>query len=253
MGGGSYRVTLPQPVDPAIDFGDIALRLIAATAVGALIGLDREWRGKPVGIRTLALVALGSALVAVGTVHLTVLNNEPDAVSRVVQGVIQGVMAGIGFIGAGAILRHPDQGAVQNLTTAATVWVAAALGIACGLAAWEIVGIGAALTLIVLVVLNPLDHWIDARRKKSAMAIHTDLKPIFACVSSQNGLLLECPQRQKRAAFKRATMRPVPEMISMLPRTMSGPSSVGVISTGPSRTSSMAVLSPVGGSPVASK
>ena len=75
-------------------------------------------------------------------------------------------MAGIGFIGAGAILRHPDQGAVQNLTTAATVWVAAALGIACGLAAWEIVGIGAALTLVILVVLNPLDHWIDARRKK---------------------------------------------------------------------------------------
>jgi putative Mg2+ transporter-C (MgtC) family protein len=153
-------------VDPAVDFGDVALRLVAATAVGALIGLDREWRGKPVGIRTLALVALGSALVAVGTVHLTVLNNEPDAASRVVQGVIQGVMAGIGFIGAGAILRHPDQGAVQNLTTAATVWVAAALGIACGLAAWEIVGIGAALTLVILVVLNPLDHWIDARRTK---------------------------------------------------------------------------------------
>jgi putative Mg2+ transporter-C (MgtC) family protein len=159
-------VTLPAPVDPAVDFGDIALRLVAATAVGGLIGLDREWRGKPVGIRTLALVALGSALVAVSTVHLTVLKNEPDAVSRVVQGIIQGVMAGIGFIGAGAILRHPDDGYVQNLTTAATVWVAAALGIACGLAAWEIVGIGVVLTLIVLVVLNPLDHWVDAQRKK---------------------------------------------------------------------------------------
>ena len=161
-------MTLPAPVDPAVDFGDIALRLFAATAVGGLIGLDREWRGKPVGIRTLALVALGSALVAVSTVHLNVLDNEPDAVSRVVQGIIQGVMAGIGFIGAGAILRHPEERYVQNLTTAATVWVAAALGIACGLAAWEIVGIGAVLTLIVLVVLNPLDNWIEARRKKHA-------------------------------------------------------------------------------------
>jgi putative Mg2+ transporter-C (MgtC) family protein len=159
-------VTLPAPVDPAVDFGDIALRLFAATGVGALIGLDREWRGKPVGIRTLGLVALGSALVAVSTVHLNVLDNEPDAVSRVIQGIIQGVMAGIGFIGAGAILRHPEEGYVQNLTTAATVWVAAALGIACGLAAWEIVGIGAALTLVVLVVLNPLDNWIETRRKK---------------------------------------------------------------------------------------
>lgn len=156
----------PEALHPAIDFGDVALRLAASVGVGVLIGLDREWRGKPVGIRTLALVSLGAALVSLSTVHLTVLNNEPDAVSRVVQGIIQGVMAGIGFLGAGAILRHPDEGEVQNLTTAATVWVAAALGIACGLATWEIVGIGAALTILVLVALNPLDRWIDAQRAK---------------------------------------------------------------------------------------
>jgi putative Mg2+ transporter-C (MgtC) family protein len=160
-------MSLPAPIDPAVDFGDVALRLAMAVVVGALIGLDREWRGKPVGIRTMALVSLGSALVAVGTIHLTVLNGEPDAVSRVVQGIIQGVMAGIGFIGAGAILRHPAEGDVQNLTTAATVWVAAALGIACGLATWEIVGIGAALTLVVLVALNPLDRWISRRRESN--------------------------------------------------------------------------------------
>src|SRR5688572_10638353 len=100
---------MAPPIDPAIDFGDVALRLAMSVLIGALIGLDREWRGKPVGIRTLALVSLGAALVSVSTVHLTVLNNEPDAVSRVVQGIIQGVMAGIGFIGAGAILRHPEQ------------------------------------------------------------------------------------------------------------------------------------------------
>jgi putative Mg2+ transporter-C (MgtC) family protein len=159
-------MALPDPLHPAVDFGDVALRLAASVGVGVLIGLDREWRGKPVGIRTLALVSLGAALVSVATVHLAVLNNEPDAVSRVVQGIIQGVMAGIGFLGAGAILRHPAEGEVQNLTTAATVWVAAALGIACGLATWEIVGIGAALTIVVLVVLNPLDRWIDAQRAK---------------------------------------------------------------------------------------
>lgn len=158
---------MSPPIDPAIDFGDVALRLAMSVAIGALVGLDREWRGKPVGIRTLALVSLGAALVAVSTVHLTVLDNEPDAVSRVVQGIIQGVMAGIGFLGAGAILRHPEQGDVQNLTTAATVWVAAALGIACGLATWEIVWIGAGLTLVVLIVLNPLDRWIDRRRAEA--------------------------------------------------------------------------------------
>jgi putative Mg2+ transporter-C (MgtC) family protein len=169
-------MALSAPIDPAVDFGDVALRLAIAVVVGALIGLDREWRGKPVGIRTMALVSLGSALVAVGTIHLTVLNNEPDAVSRVVQGIIQGVMAGIGFIGAGAILRHPAEGDVQNLTTAATVWVAAALGIACGLATWEIVGIGAALTLVVLVALNPLDHWISRRRERLGKVEQDDAK-----------------------------------------------------------------------------
>jgi len=156
-------VTL-APLHPSVDFGDIALRLAAAVAVGVIIGIDREWRGKPMGIRTLALVSLGSALIPLATIHLTVLNNEPDAVSRVVQGVIQGVMTGIGFIGAGAVLRHPDEGEVQNLTTAATVWVTAALGIACGLATWEIVLIGVGLTLGVLVLLHPLDVWVDRRR-----------------------------------------------------------------------------------------
>ncbi|HYD86821.1 MAG TPA: MgtC/SapB family protein [Vitreimonas sp.] len=159
-------MALPQPIDPAVDLADIALRLAASVIVGVAIGIDREWRGKPVGIRTLALVSLGSALVSLATVHLTALNGEPDAVSRVVQGIIQGVMAGIGFLGAGAVLRSHEEGEVHNLTTAATVWVAAALGIACGLAAWEIVWVGVGLTLIVLVLLHPLDVWVDRMRAK---------------------------------------------------------------------------------------
>ncbi|MBL8547454.1 MAG: MgtC/SapB family protein [Hyphomonadaceae bacterium] len=169
-------MALSPPIDPAIDLGDVALRLAMSVLIGALIGLDREWRGKPVGIRTLALVSLGAALVSLSTFHLDALNNEPDAISRVVQGIIQGVMAGIGFIGAGAILRHPHERSVQNLTTAATVWVAAALGIACGLATWEIVWIGAGLTLVVLVVLNPLDRWID-RRRADAIGNRNDPDP----------------------------------------------------------------------------
>jgi putative Mg2+ transporter-C (MgtC) family protein len=156
----------PEALQPSVNTADVALRLVAAVVVGMVIGLDREWRNKPVGVRTLALVSLGSALVALGTVHLTALQNQPDAVSRVVQGIIQGVMAGIGFIGAGAVLRRPDDGEVHNLTTAATVWVTAALGIACGLATWEIVAIGAGLTLVVLIVLNPIDGWVERMRVK---------------------------------------------------------------------------------------
>jgi putative Mg2+ transporter-C (MgtC) family protein len=94
------------------------------------------------------------------------LKNRPDATSRVIQGVIQGVMTGIGFIGAGAILHGQTDKQAHALTTAATVWVTAALAIACALAAWPIVLVGIALTLIVLVVLHPIDDWFDRRRER---------------------------------------------------------------------------------------
>lgn len=152
----------------SIDHFDIALRLIVAVLAGMIVGLDREWRGKPVGIRTLALVSLGSALICVATVHLTALQGLPDATSRVVQGVIQGVLAGVGFLGAAVVWRREEGGPLHGLTTAATVWVCAALGIACGLAAWSVVGVGVGLTLIVLVVMEPLDELVEklrARRK----------------------------------------------------------------------------------------
>ncbi len=154
------------PLHPAVDTFDIALRLLAAVAVGMLIGFDREWRGKPMGVRTLALVALGSALACVTTVHLRALGGDPEAISRVVQGVLTGVLTGIGFLGAGAVLQRRDSGDVEGLTTAATVWVTAALGIACGLASWTVVATGVGLTMVVLVLLNPLDDWIARRRKK---------------------------------------------------------------------------------------
>jgi putative Mg2+ transporter-C (MgtC) family protein len=155
-----------DPLHPTIDFLDIALRLLVAVFVGAIIGLDREWRGKPVGIRTLALVSLGAALVCVTTVHLRALDEDPEAISRVVQGLIEGVMTGVGFLGAGAVLQRRGGADVEGLTTAATVWVTAALGIACGLASWGLVAIGVGLTLVVLVLLNPLDAWIEKRRKR---------------------------------------------------------------------------------------
>ncbi|MFT3726974.1 MAG: MgtC/SapB family protein [Terricaulis sp.] len=147
----------------AVDFGDIALRLTAAVLVGGVIGFDREWRGKAVGVRTLGLVALGAALLAISTVHYAPFAVDTAAQSRVMQGVIQGVMTGIGFIGAGAVLKGPGQQA-HGLTTAATVWVTAALGIACALATWSIVWIGVALTILVLVVLRPIDDWFDKKR-----------------------------------------------------------------------------------------
>ena len=83
--------------------------------------------------------------------------------SRVVQGIIQGVMAGISFIGAGVILRDAQTRTVEGLTTAATVWVTAALGIACGLGRWDVVLIGTAIALLLLVAAPWTDKWLGSQ------------------------------------------------------------------------------------------
>ena len=93
---------------PPLDLVDITLRLGAAVVAGMLIGLNRDLADKPIGMRTLGLVSLGAAVVSVATIHFQGLADHPDALSRVVQGVIQGIMAGIGFIGAGVILRDRE-------------------------------------------------------------------------------------------------------------------------------------------------
>ena len=139
---------------------DVALRLGAAVAAGILIGLNRDLQNKPIGMRTLGLVALGAAVVTVATIQVPGMAENPDAMSRVVQGLIQGIMAGISFIGAGVILRDREAHVVRGLTTAATVWVTAALGIACGLAAWRSVAIALVLALLLLVGLGKLEAWL---------------------------------------------------------------------------------------------
>ncbi len=145
-----------------LDFDDIALRLGAAALAGVVLGINRDLQNKPIGARTLGLVALGAATVAVAGIQFPGMAENPDAASRVVQGVIQGVMAGISFIGAGVILRDPHARTVDNLTTAATVWVTAALGVACGLAAWRSVGIAMVIALVLLVVV----HWLELAFEK---------------------------------------------------------------------------------------
>ena len=139
------------------DLTDIVLRSTAAVVIGILIGLNRDLAGKPIGMRTLALVSLGAAVVSIATIHFRDLADHPDALSRVVQGVIQGVMGGIGFIGAGVILRDPKAGTVEGLTTAATVWLTAALGIACGLAAWNLIAVAVIFALVALVGI----YWLE--------------------------------------------------------------------------------------------
>lgn len=142
---------------------DDVLRLLVAAGTGLLVGIDRDVSGKPVGMRTLSLVSLGAALVSIAAIEFQNLRDHPDALSRVVQGVITGVLTGVGFIGAGVILRDRDARTVHGLTTAATVWIAAGLGIACALGAWLLVGAAIAITLLVLFVLPWLERVIGMK------------------------------------------------------------------------------------------
>jgi putative Mg2+ transporter-C (MgtC) family protein len=137
---------------------DIVLRLGAAALTGALIGINRDLANKPIGMRTLGLVALGAAIVSLAGIQVEGMAGNPDALSRVIQGVIQSVMAGISFIGAGVILRDREARRVEGLTTAATVWVTAALGIACGLGAWHTVGIALVIALLLLMAVGWLEN-----------------------------------------------------------------------------------------------
>jgi putative Mg2+ transporter-C (MgtC) family protein len=150
-----------------VEWQDALMRLGAATAAGIALGINRDMTHKPIGMRTLALVSLGAAAVSVAGIQFSFMDNHPDALSRVVQGIIQGIMAGISFIGAGVILRDHKAGDVTGITTAATVWIAAALGIACGLGAWVIVVTTLALALFVLAGLAGADEWLSRKARGS--------------------------------------------------------------------------------------
>jgi putative Mg2+ transporter-C (MgtC) family protein len=129
----------------------VLIRLSIATIVGCAIGLNRELCGKPAGMRTHGLVALGAALITVASLDLS--GTDTAAVLR----TVQGIMAGIGFLGGGVILRDESHHSVHGLTTAASVWVVAALGIACGAGQWATSVIAVALTLALLVLGESLE------------------------------------------------------------------------------------------------
>jgi putative Mg2+ transporter-C (MgtC) family protein len=133
---------------------DLILRLGAAIVAGVIIGLNRDLRNRPAGVRTHALVGLGSGLVMLAALELP---GDPTGAAAAVR-AIQGVLTGIGFLGAGVILHQPDRRSVRGLTTAATIWVTAGLGLVCGLGHWMLAGTGLVFALLVLLGGGPLER-----------------------------------------------------------------------------------------------
>lgn len=137
---------------------EIALRLGTAVLCGLVIGINRDMHAKPVGARTLGLVALGSALTTMCAANLgDPSHSTVDAVSR----AIQGLVTGIGFLGAGVIIKNQRDGEVQGITTAATIWVVVAFGIVCALGNWRVAGVAVAISIMLLIVGRPLEALVQ--------------------------------------------------------------------------------------------
>jgi putative Mg2+ transporter-C (MgtC) family protein len=127
---------------------EMALRLLLAVALGSLIGFQRGHAGKPAGIRTHSLICLGAALFTVAST-LEVAGADPTRIAA-------GIVTGIGFLGAGSIIRR-EGGMVGGLTTAATIWAVAGVGLAAGFGMYIISVAAAALVLVVLIVPHRFD------------------------------------------------------------------------------------------------
>jgi putative Mg2+ transporter-C (MgtC) family protein len=133
-----------------LDWQEIVLRLGAATLAGAAIGLNRDLHSKPIGLRTLGLVGLAAAMVVV----LGESSGNPDP------RIIQGILTGIGFLGAGVIIHADPNVRIRGLTSAACTWLTACVGIMCGAGQWKIVIIGLAITFIVLIAGGRTEAWL---------------------------------------------------------------------------------------------
>lgn len=129
----------------------VVIRLISAVLLGSIIGYERERAGKAAGLRTHILVMLGTCLFVLAC---SASGMNSDGLSR----VIQGIVTGIGFLGAGSILKLNEERNIQGLTTAAGVWMTAAIGVTIGLGEIGLASLGTILTVIVLAILGQIDY-----------------------------------------------------------------------------------------------
>ena len=141
----TLRAEFSDASDPA-QITRIVVRLLLAAALGGALGYEREKSGKAAGVRTHMLVAIGAAL-------FVLVPQQGGMVIGDMSRVIQGIVTGVGFLGAGAIIKHQAVGSVHGLTTAAGIWMTAAIGVSCGLGREATAVLSTVLALIVLSVI----------------------------------------------------------------------------------------------------
>ena len=136
------------------EFADFLTRLAVATALGGVVGLERQLNEQWAGLRTHMMVSLGAAVFTIAGVLAAA--GDPQTVTR----VVQGVATGIGFLGAGTILKLSNRREIRGLTTAASIWLAAGLGTAAGLAHYSLAAAAAIISLFVLAALRRFEREI---------------------------------------------------------------------------------------------
>lgn len=138
---------------------DILLRLSTAAFFGGLIGFEREWHGKEAGVRTYALVCLGSALIMIVSIQIfesyrALTEVDPSRIAAQ-------VVSGVGFLGAGAIMRNPKE--IKGLTTAAGIWTASGIGLACGLGHYKPAFLTTFVALVILILFSKVDRFFGGK------------------------------------------------------------------------------------------
>lgn len=137
----------------------ISIRLAAAALCGAVVGWEREAHRKPAGLRTNMLVCMGSAVFTVISLNIIHHVTDPSVINSDPIRLVSGIISGIGFLGAGAILRN--DGTVHGITTAATVWVVGSVGIACGLGLYKVASVATFFTLVILAAIGFLSDRLN--------------------------------------------------------------------------------------------
>lgn len=136
---------------------EMAIRLLAAAGLALILGLERELRGKPAGLRSHMLVSLGAAAFIIMGMHILLATAEGDPSARIdPTRIVEGIIGGIGFLGAGCIIQ--SRGNVQGITTGASIWIAGAIGVACGIGTLALAGMVTLLALIIVTVLGRFER-----------------------------------------------------------------------------------------------
>lgn len=159
---------LPNNVD---ELPEILIRLGLATLLGAILGIDRDMHRKPAGLRVLSMVCLGSsAIIMTSITAVSAIAGPPgDGLLR----TVQGVLSGIGFLGAGVIMRTQGTDQVHGLTTAAAIWISAILGMICGVGQWLL----AACLFVFAWCILVFGRWIELKILKLSQVSFKDAVP----------------------------------------------------------------------------